>query len=142
MTVVTYSPLRVSSTFIGQPITGWAKDSMVEVEYSEPGFIKHVGCDGKVTRTMVADTSGTAKFKLKASSPSNDMLMGLYKLDRVAGLGSGEFRVEDLNGTSEASASEAWIEKPPAFSRGKEEGEVEWTIALARLNLFVGGGYI
>ncbi len=135
----TYDPNKVKMTFKGNIITGYGKDSRIEVERAEDSFSVQVGCDGEFLRTLSQNKSGTVKVTLLASSPSNDILAAALTVDELSGAGAGELFVQDFNGTSIAHAAQAWVKKMVPLKRGKDADENEWTIETGALDLFVGG---
>lgn len=135
----TYDPNKVVCTFKGNIITGYGKDSRVEIERNEDLFTTVVGCDGEFARSVNRNKSGTIKIVLLASSPTNDVLSAALALDELTGAGAGEFSCEDTNGTSLANAKVAWVKKMVPLKRGKEVDENEWTLECGQIDMFVGG---
>lgn len=141
MTVKTYDPGQIGCAFGPAIIGGFAEDSVVEVERNEAGWITHVGADGEVTRTRNRNKSGTVKFKLMRTSPSNDVLSAFMIEDELFGTGVQPVTVKDLLGTTLHFGASAWIERPPPDSFEKEANDREWTIAVGDLDMFLGGSF-
>ncbi|MBI5543608.1 MAG: DUF3277 family protein [Deltaproteobacteria bacterium] len=141
MQPLAYDPKKVASNFIGNIITGYAKDKKIKVSFAEDTWSLYVGCDGDFTRVVNRNESGEITISLAASSPSNDVLAAAWALDKQTGQGSGAFNVEDFNGTSLFGAV-AWVKKLPDLERGKELGENEWVLSFGKPNVvFLGGNY-
>ena len=137
----TYDPNRITMNFLGVPLTGFAEGSKVEAERNEASWNLKVGCDGDSCRSRSRNRSGKIKFKLMASSPSNDVLAAAAVLDEESALGSGEVGIADLNGTGFVHASKAWVTKQPPFKGEKEVSENEWEIETGDMDIFRGGSY-
>jgi hypothetical protein len=137
-----YDPLRYVVIFKGVQIRGYASGTFVNIERAEDSFTEDVGSGGDVVRVRSHNKSGTCTLTLQAASPSNDQLSAILAADEAGvtvDAGVGALLVKDLNGTTVASASSAWIRKPPAVEQGNEATNREWVIACANLKLFVGG---
>jgi hypothetical protein len=139
MAVKTYDPKSEIITMGGVPITGYGADTFIEIEYNDDLITERAGCDGAVTRTVSASRIATAKITLQQTSMSNDMLTGLHHADLLSGKGIVPFLMKSPNGTTLAVAAEAYVKKLPAINRGKEAGDVTWTITLAEAEIVVGG---
>lgn len=116
--------------------SGWADGEFVSVEQASDSYGDKVGADGEVVRFAMLDRRGTAKIKVLSTSDGNAELSALHNADIAApnGAGVGVFELRDLaSGVLLAHADHAWIQKPPAVSRGREVSEQEWTIRLAHL---------
>ena len=142
MATATYDPLRVVVTFGSITVTGYGPDTFVKVARNEATFTTQVGSGGDVTRTRNQNKTGTITLTLQATSPSNDQLTAVAKLDEDSGTGIGPAQVKDLNSNTLCSGQNAWIEKWPDVERAKESGVCEWVIAVDKLNMNVGGGTV
>lgn len=135
----TYDPGRVIISLFGANITGFADGTFIKIERNSDTFVKTVGADGKVARARQRDRSARITLTLLQTSPSNDVLSAAAEADEIAGTGVGTFLMTDLNGTTEASAPNAWVAKPAAIEDGKEVGEREWMIDVDELDQNIGG---
>lgn len=135
----TYDSCEVIVSVGGQPLTGFAQSSKVTVERDEDAFTKYIGVDGEVSRSKNCNKAGTVTITLAQTSPSNDLLSELALNDEAANSGVVPILIRDLNGTTLATAPDAWVRKLPSAEFGKEIGEREWVFDCGRLNLFVGG---
>ncbi len=138
----TYDPKRILAIFAGIPVQGYAEGTFVNIERSEDGFSLSVGASGDVTRIRSNDKSGAIVLTLQASSPTNDLLSAIHRQDELFGTGTGAFFLKDLNGTTIAEASDAWIVKYAAMEYGDDGPNREWTLHTAELDLNVGGNLI
>ena len=73
-----YDPKKINVIVNGFYITGFGEDTMVVAERNTPRYSKTAGAKGDVTTNKSADDTGTIKLTLKASSPSNTILRGLF----------------------------------------------------------------
>ena len=121
----TYDPGKVLLSVAGIRISGF-KDEDIEVAYTDEDAVKeNVGIQGEHSFTENRDQSGTIKFTLKETSPSNVVLEG-FDLSRTA-------VPVLLKDTSDAKitvlADACRVKNRPTRTRGKEEGGVEWVLA-------------
>lgn len=127
----TYDPTEVQVNLGTLTITGFADGTFVKVaRTTSERYKKKIGAQGEVSRSKVADKSGTISITLKHTSPSNSKL---YLLDKSPAT----FPITVIeNGEAKfvASATEAWIEKTPDPEFGADEANVEWTIGCADLD--------
>lgn len=138
----TWDPGRFNLVIFGSLITGFADGTFIKIERNADTFTKVVGADGRVARARMRDNSARVTITLLHTSPSNDVLSAAAAADRLTGSGVGAFLITDLNGTTEASAPNAWIAKPAAIERGKEIGNAEWVIDVDDLDEVIGGQYL
>jgi hypothetical protein len=137
MSMRTYSPDEIILIAFGTRISGFGAGTFVKVELAEEAVMTHVGADGKATRVVNLNNTGTITFTLAASSPSNDVLSLAYR-NRRNPLGVRPFALEDLGGTTQAHAPNAWIQKVPALEQGKELSDREWVLGADELDMNVG----
>lgn len=143
MALATYDSSRVVIIAGGIPITGYADGTFVTIDEMSVGVQTKVGADGEVGRSMSTDPRVEVTITLMQTSPSNQVLNGLYMADRVTGGGSAfPVLVEDLNGTTGFIASQAWIRRKAKVTYAKEIESREWIIEAipANLSAFVSGG--
>jgi hypothetical protein len=133
MTYSRYSPDRVTITWKGNLITGFAEGTFVEVERDEDAFTKYVGSDGAVTRTRNLNRSGKITVTLMATAAINDQLWADAIFDESFGNEEGPIEIADLSGAMYCSATYAWVMKMPKVERAKESGTVVWVFDCAEL---------
>lgn len=141
-TTTNYHPDKVILAFKGLLINGYAPDTFVEIERNEDGFTEQVGTLGDVCRTRSLNRTGTVTITLMASAAVNDMLTAIAIFDEQTGYGTGPLLMKDLNGSTVAAASTAWIRKLPRIERGNEAGTIQWIIACANLDIRAGGNVL
>lgn len=141
-----YDPDKVTVSFAGQTINGWADGEYVRIEQESDDFSDTVTTDGNVTRSKTNDRRATVTFILLQSSLSNEVLSYIrnagingFDTDGNEATGVGALVIKDLNGNSIFQAENAWISKPPDISFDREPGSREWTIRCAQLVRFDGG---
>lgn len=140
--VSTFSADEVSLSIAGLTIdSGFADGEFVSIEPAADDFADKVGADGEVARSKTNDRRATVKIKLLQTSEGNDKLSALRLIDinNPNGAGVGAFMLRDRSGRLVATAPKAWVMKPPTPSRGREIAEMEWTLRVGHLDLFVGG---
>lgn len=135
----TYDPAKVLFSFGGQLITGYAPDTFLRVERNEDGFSLVVGPGGEGARAKNNNKSGTITLTLMATSQANDLLSAIAAADDLAGTGAAPAFLKELNGTTLASAQNAWVKKLPTIERGAEVSTVEWVIECEALEMYLGG---
>lgn len=141
MAVRTYDPHKVDVIVAGTPLHGYSENAICSVEYSADAFTMVVGADGETGRSYNPDRSGTITISLKSDSDSNDFLSGLAITDANTLTGIFPVLVRDGNGTTLASAAEAWIQRISNVSLEREMGEREWVLQCASLVLHSGGNF-
>lgn len=137
--IKTYNPKRVIVSFGGQPLSGYADGTFIEVELNADAFTLTVGADGEGARSASADESGTVKLSLLQTSASNDVLNAAHATDKLTNLGAKPLMVKDLQGRTLVTAAEAWIRKAPSAGFAKEVGTREWTFETASMQQITGG---
>ncbi len=139
MELKTYDPDLVDVIVGSFPMTGFADGDMITVERDVERYLKHKGAKGAISRAKQLDKSAIATIMLASTSPSNDILSAFMIADEVNNDGIFPLLVKDGSGRTLVSAPECWVEKEPPMVKGKEVSEFEWTIAIAKLEIFIGG---
>lgn len=137
-----YDPFRVVLSFKGISIQGFMDGTFIQAERTEDAFTMQTGAHGDVTRVRSRNRTATVTATLQAASPTNDLLSAVALEDELFGLGFGSLMIKDLNGTTLAQASTAWIRKLPAAEFAVDASGREWMFDCAELNMFVGGAVI
>lgn len=139
MALNNYDPTRVTLSFKGVLITGFAADTFILAERAEDTFSTDVGAQGDVTRIRSRNKTGSVTVTLMAGSPTNDRLSAIIAEDELVGTGYGAMLMKDLNGTTLCSSAFAWLRRPANVERGSGASNVEWVIDCERLEMLVGG---
>jgi hypothetical protein len=131
-TTHTYDPQKCLLILGAAAVSGFADGTFVTVEQDEDSWTTRTGADGEVTRTRMAARTATMSLTLMATAVFNAILTGLHATDVI-------FPVLIKEGANIIAAGEAWVQKPPAFERGVEAADAEWTIRIAKWNPVFGG---
>lgn len=123
--VTTYSPDQVTLTVGGYQVTGW--DNLT-ITRRVKGFTPIYGIRGKNTRVKNVDTSATIAVTLIQTSPSNDVLTTIHRLDLQEGTGRISLLLKDSSGESVFSSNEAYITGYPVVSYSGDFTYRNWEI--------------
>jgi len=134
-----YDPMQIQIIFGGNPITGYADGTFVEIEFDEQQWNKVTGADALTSRAKTNNYAGSVTITLLATSSGNDVLNSIMQKDRRNNTGVVSLIVKDSGGRTIWSAQHAWIEQIPTQAWSKETEERAWTIATAALIGNVGG---
>ncbi len=134
-----YDPENYSVVFNGIPIEGFAGDNFIEIEFDSEGYQDEIGADGHVVRYKSCDQRATITFNLMSTSPSNKLLSALYNADTKSpnGMGVGPLLIRNTQGATVFLGTKAWIQKMPKTTLGKNMGDKEWKIRVAKLEAFL-----
>ena len=127
-----YSPDECKVVVGSATIGGYADGTFISVEQAGNSFERKVGADGEVVRVKKLDRSGTMKLTLLHTSLSNAALTALHESEAI-------FPVQIKEGDNVVFGAQCWIEKPAAFERGTDAGDAEWTLAIGKVSLNLGG---
>lgn len=122
--------------------SGFAEDDVVKVEPGGDDWNVVVGADGSVARAKSNDRTAKVTIRLLQTSPKNDQLSALRRLDAntIGGAAAYEFKLRDRGGTTKVSAARAFIlGRPKEVTFGKTIKMREWTVFLPDEDQFVGG---
>lgn len=139
MGIATFDPQQVSIILGGTLIDGFSEDQLISIDYMEERYITKSGARGGTARTRVTNRQARATIYLLSTSPSNDFLSSLFNSDYYGGGNTVPFLLRDASGTSQASATTAFVLKPPPLSFSKDVQTREWLIHIDDLQMFVGG---
>ena len=142
MQFATYDPAQVQIIIGGNPITGFADGTFVNIEFDEQQWNKVTGADGLTSRAKTNNYAGNVTITLLSTSSGNDVLNALWKRDRRDNSGAVPLIVKDSSGRTVWSAQHAWVQQIPSQGFGKETEERAWTIATAALLGDVGGNQV
>ena len=134
-----YDPESYSVIFNAIPISGFAEDDFIDIEFDTEGYQDQVGADGHVIRYKSCDQRATVTFTLMANSPSNILLSAMYNADikTANGLGVGPLLIRDTRGVSVFAGTQAWIQKLPKITLGAKISNKEWKIRVAKLEALI-----
>lgn len=135
----TYDPKQVIVTVGDKQITGFAEDSMVEVDRLEDAWALTVGVDGEGTRAKSNNKAGTITLRLAASSDSNAVLGGFAIADEVSNAGLVPVLIKDKSGQDIVVASQAYVKKMPTREFARENTTNEWVMETDNLVMSLGG---
>lgn len=122
----TFDAKNVSAIVNGVYLVGYMDGSFVKCEKNEDNVKPHIGADGEVTFTEVADNTGTITVTLKQNSTSLAALTTLAKSKTVFAAS-----VTDANGTFKAGGTDCRILKTPSREFGADINGVEVAIFVA-----------
>lgn len=141
-TVLTYDPRQVQLIVGGQIGSGFADDSMIEVERDEDAYVKKVGADGSVTRGRIADRTGKIRVYLMQSSSFNSVLSGFAIADETSNTGAVPCLGRDGSGSATSPTVFAtdfgWVKKFPKLVLKKGVEVWMWEIDTGNLEIFAG----
>lgn len=141
MSTATYDPAQHAISFAGNILSGFAEDSLVEIEQDNDTFSYTPSADGPGARARNRDEQVTITVRLLKTSMSNDILSALHAADKLKGAGIGLFALKDLAGATTFSGN-AWVQKPPNIVIGTEIDTYEWTLKCAKPDIFIIGGVV
>lgn len=135
-----YDPKDVKISLIGVPLNaGIADGTFVKVTRNAVAATMTVGAGGDVVITRSHDHTGKAEVTVQRASQVNALLSAMAAAWEAGTGGRGAFFVRDLNGASLCVAPNAVIEKPADFERGKEHGNITWSILLDDVEIIEAG---
>ncbi|WP_296113124.1 phage structural protein [uncultured Anaerococcus sp.] len=120
----TYDPEKVVASIGSMFLTGFADDTMIEVEKNEDDTLVKVGLDGHVSYTENLDKTATVKISLMSTSPCIPYIRELANNKREF-----PFSMVDMNdnGTNVA-CDRCRIVKKPNIVVKKEAESVEFEV--------------
>lgn len=130
MAVHSYNSKKVTCALGFHIVSGFAKDSMISVEYSGDGTTTNSGADGEIVRSIDPSQVYSVKLKLQQTSKTNDFLQKMYELDKDTGRGVFPVTIRDLWGKNQVFAPMGWVVKPSTFTRSNEAEDVEWELTI------------
>lgn len=138
-----YDPATHVLVWKGHEIRGYADGVHIKTERNEDSASTKVGARGDVIRQKKRNRTGMVTVTLLRSSPSNDYFATALAADEAedaaVDAGVGALFMKDLNGTTVATSSEAWLRKPADDEVGDEAQNREWILDCAELKFFPGG---
>lgn len=136
----TYSPLDVLVTLSGlYTVEGFSDSAMVSIVKDEAPFQYQKSMDGSISRLMKKDATYTITLSLNQTSPSNDILMAIHRVDLLTGLGKFPILIKDGSGTSFFFATNCWIENIPDLTFTSGIGSRDWVLKCSFGDATIGG---
>ena len=137
-----YDPKQVQVIVDGNPITGFADGTFVEVEFDEQQWNKVTGADGLTSRAKTNNYAGTITVTLLATSNGNDILSNLWNRDRRSNTGVANVLIKDSTGRTVWSSAQTWVQQMPGQAFSKDTEERAWILDSANLVGNAGGNQL
>ena len=132
-TIKTYDPKKVSCAIGLQNPTGYAPDTKIVINRTNPVSTTTVGVDGDISVNIDNRYTGTATISLMHISPFNDVLNSWVASIEQTGYPFLPFEMNDPSGS--AISTVCWVETVPDYSVAQETGEMSWVFGLADARL-------
>jgi len=132
MAIYEYDPSEIELSWGDKlpPITGFADDTFITIEFNSPQYNITRGLDGNTAFSPKHDLSGTCTIRLQQGSVGNQLLTGALSVqDRNPGeLVQGNLTIDDFSGTYNLMFQSAIIQNQPTVNYGKtsSDGVREW----------------
>ncbi|MEM3318264.1 MAG: phage protein, partial [Thermoplasmatales archaeon] len=84
----------------------------------------------------------TLTITLAQTSPSNDVLSGIFNLDKLSNQGIVPILIKDMSGNTVIFSATGWIQSFPDMSFGNEINDRSWIFDLANIDMFIGGNSV
>lgn len=127
---------RACSLIVGGiPVSGFASDGGINIEYETDVSATSIGVDGEAVTSQMNNDSTLVVFQLQQQSPSNAALLAAYAAQRDAlalGIEAPPLAVlvvDQING-DRLIATTGMFERIPAPSKTREASSNEWAIRL------------
>lgn len=128
--VTTYNPRKVTCALGNHIASGFADDSIIEIEPAGDGTSYVVGADGEIARSVDPSKMYKIKLSLLQASSTNSFLQKMYDKDKSDGNGTFSVNINDILGNEKFVGSIAWITNPATWKRGKTQENREWEIIV------------
>lgn len=138
--VGTYSPDKVNVVLGGYPLTGFSKETFINIEPLGEGTESESGADGEVARAISSDHRYRVTMTFQQTSGSNDIMTGLLTLDRRSGAGIVPLVITDLSGRTLFAASQAWVTNMAGAAMARTLQDREWVVDTGRPSTYLLGG--
>ena len=123
-------------------IGGFAKDSMVSIEYPEAVWTEKTLSNGETVRTHSKDNTLRMTVHIDQTSASNDYLSALNKFDERDPTGlDGIFTCTfaDKSSRTYAYSAECFVKRPMSYEYDSDTSERDWVIVLTSAEQQLGG---
>lgn len=135
MEVREYSPTDVIMTFGGSVVEGWDKITTQRINES---FKIVEGIRGKNTRIRINNTAATVEITLSQTSPTNYIFSEIVRMDEEYGTGRIEVMIKDIMTGEVFSSTEAFLERPSAYTFEEDISDRVWTMHCLSSNFSIG----
>jgi len=139
MTYKHFDPNQLSVVLGLSPISGFAEDTMITIEYEDAPYKLSHDIHGNPIRSRVNKNTAKITIILTQNSKSNDVLSNYVELDRVNDAGIFPVIIKDPSGTSLFSCEHAFVLETPKVEYGQEAKNREWVISASNMSQYVGG---
>lgn len=123
-------------------VSGFAKDSMVDIEYPDAVWTEKTLSAGETVRTHSKDNTLRMTVHLDQTSASNDYLSAIYKFDERDPTGlDGIFTCTfaDKSSRTFAYSAQCFVKRPMSYSFGSDTSVRDWVIVLTDAEQQLGG---
>ncbi len=125
--VANYNPAEVDFIYGPVKAEGYAEGEFITGDQEEDTFLKVVGTDNEIARSLNANNCVLWTLKLMQTSITNTLLSALLQLDIATGGRSPQvLLIKDRSGFTLNAFPTAWIVKPPPQGFDKQAGPREW----------------
>jgi hypothetical protein len=109
---------------------GAGESSKFEYEDDEDNFSMKRDAEGNVSRSDMNIRSGVLKIFTMSDSPFNDVLDGLFQLDKTTGEGIFPVSITSPKHSGRLVCDQCYISKRPPFKGMQEVEEIEWEVVV------------
>lgn len=135
----TYDPSAIVLSFGELTISGFAKGTMVKVEYNSVAYKHEKGGQGDGVRTLMLDDSAKITFTLNGTAACNSKLSKIARSDRKKGDGVRSVELKDTKGETDWHGENSWIENMAGAEFADDHTPREWVIFIDSADGFTGG---
>lgn len=129
LTPVAYDPLKVKLYLGGTLVTGYAADTMLEIERTDDNIHTTVGVQGDISTALSRNHFGTITIHLQNSSPTHAALLIWQQQADISGL---VWFPVILQGSQAPSLDGfGFIQKQPNLTYGTTVGTMSWVIGIS-----------
>ena len=114
----------------------------ITVEAVEDKNIMTIGADGQGMHSLVASEASTVTVRLLKTSPVNNQLMEMYKVDTASSANHGRNTITIRNSATgdNITLQQVAFKKRPSITYAKEAGMNEWTFDAIKTGTVLGTG--
>lgn len=123
-----YSAKAVSVILGAVRVTGWAKDSLIDITYNSAFQDLEVGADGTGIRSQSNDNSAKVTLRLLQNSPANKTLTQMLHKDLADNDSIVSLEIKDPSNGTKHTASGCWVMKAPKKSYHGKAIALEWEL--------------
>lgn len=146
--MATYSFLDITAAMsgVGGSINLGAGAAVAEegitVEPVEDKSVMTIGADGQGVHSLIASEASTVTVRLLKTSPVNNQLMEMYKVDTTSSANHGRNTITIRNATTgdNITLQQVAFKKRPSITYAKEAGVNEWVFDAIKTSTVLGVG--